>query len=158
MKQNMLGASLKTCHWGYFDATLPPAMTISSGDEVVINTVSGEPQNLPGPGFHVPQELLDLHDAGPPSMPGHILTGPVSFGWIKRSIPDPTSRLILVAKAFMEMATPVLNSLELSLKIWDCAGIKSHDQRSRVLKKIDQRCEGYWVERRDGRTSVLHKC
>jgi len=87
-----------------------------------------------------------------------FLKGPVSFGWIKRSIPDPTSRLILVAKAFMEMATPVLNSLELSLKIWDCAGIKSHDQRSRVLKKIDQRCEGYWVERRDGRTSVLHKC
>tara|TARA_B100001939_G_scaffold158944_1_gene137335 strand:- start:23 stop:283 length:261 start_codon:yes stop_codon:yes gene_type:complete len=78
MKQNMLGASLKTCHWGYFDATLPPAMTISSGDEVVINTVSGGPQNLPGPGFHVPQELLDLHDAGPPSMPGHILTGPVA--------------------------------------------------------------------------------
>ena len=37
MTQNMLGASLKTCHWGYFDATLPPAMTISSGDEVVIN-------------------------------------------------------------------------------------------------------------------------
>ena len=45
MTQNMLGASLKTCHWGYFDATLPPAMTISSGDEVVINTVSGGPQN-----------------------------------------------------------------------------------------------------------------
>ena len=53
MTQNMLGASLKTCHWGYFDATLPPAMTISSGEEVVINTVSGGPQNLPGAGFHV---------------------------------------------------------------------------------------------------------
>lgn len=57
----------------------------------------------------------------------------------------------------MKMATPALNSLELSLKVWDCAGIKSHDQRSRVLKKIDQQCEGYWVERRDGRTAVLHK-
>ena len=44
MTQNMLGASLKTCHWGYFDASLPPAMTISSGDEVVINTVSGGPK------------------------------------------------------------------------------------------------------------------
>ena len=53
-------------------------MTISSGDEVVINTVSGGPQNLPGPGFHVPQELLDLHAAGLPTMPGHILTGPVA--------------------------------------------------------------------------------
>ena len=33
MTQNMLSASLKTCHWGYFDAKLPPAMTISSGDQ-----------------------------------------------------------------------------------------------------------------------------
>ena len=86
-----------------------------------------------------------------------FLKGPVTFGWIKRSIPDPTSRLILVAEAYMKMATPALNSLELSLKVWDCAGIESHDQRSRVLKKIDQRCEGHWVERRDGRTAVLHK-
>ena len=62
-----------------------------------------------------------------------------------------------MAEAYTKMATPALNSLELSLKVWDCAGIKSHDQRSRVLKKIDQRCEGYWVERRDGRTAVLHK-
>ena len=85
-----------------------------------------------------------------------FLKGPVTFGWIKRSIPDPTSRLILVAEAYMKMATPAFNSLELSLKVWDCAGIESHDQRSRVLKKIDQRCEGYWVERRDGRTAVLH--
>ena len=86
-----------------------------------------------------------------------FLKGPVTFGWIKRSIPDPTSRLILVAEAYMKMATPALNSLELSLKVWDCAGIESHDQRSRVLKKIDKRCEGYWVERREGRTVVLHK-
>ena len=57
----------------------------------------------------------------------------------------------------MKMTKPALNSLELSLKVWDCAGIESHDQRSRVLKKIDQQCEGYWVERREGRTSVLHK-
>jgi len=83
-----------------------------------------------------------------------FLKGPITFGWIKRSIPDPTSRLILVSEGFMKMA---LNSLELSLKIWDCAGIESHDQRSRILKRIDQRCEGYWIERRDGRTAVLHK-
>jgi len=86
-----------------------------------------------------------------------FLKGPLTFAWIKRSIPDPTSRLILVAEAFMKMSTPALNSLELSLKVWDCAGIESHDQRSRVLKKIDKRCEGYWVARREGRTAVLHK-
>ncbi|NDH20023.1 MAG: hypothetical protein EBY46_01640 [Rhodobacteraceae bacterium] len=86
-----------------------------------------------------------------------FLKGPLTFAWIKRSIPDPTSRLILVAEAFMKMSTPALNSLELSLKVWDCAGIESHDQRFRVLKKIDKRCEGYWVARREGRTAVLHK-
>ena len=86
-----------------------------------------------------------------------FLKGPVTFGWVKRNIPDPTSRLILVSEAFRKMATPALTSLELSLRIWDCAGIESHDQRSRVLKKIDERCEGYWVERRGGRTAVLHK-
>ena len=86
-----------------------------------------------------------------------FLKGPVTFGWIKHSIPDPTSRLILVAEAYMKMATPTLNSLELTLKVWNCAGIESRDQRSRVLKKIDHRCEGYWVERREGRTAVLHK-
>ena len=86
-----------------------------------------------------------------------FLKGPVTFGWINLNIPDPTSRLILVAEAYMKMATPARKSLELTLKVWDCAGIKSHDQRSRVLKKIDQRCEGYWVERREGRTAVLHK-
>jgi acetamidase/formamidase len=78
MTQNILSASLKTCHWGYFDAKLPPAMTILSGDEVMINTISGGPQNLPGAGFYVPLELLDLHAAGLPTMPGHILTGPVA--------------------------------------------------------------------------------
>ena len=86
-----------------------------------------------------------------------FLKGPVTFGWVKRNISDPTSRLILVSEAFMKMATPALTSLELSLKVWDCAGIESHDQRSRVLKKIDQQCEDYWIERREGRTSVLHK-
>jgi hypothetical protein len=57
----------------------------------------------------------------------------------------------------MRMPTPALKSVDLTLKVWDCAGIKSHDQRSRVLKKIDQQCVGYWIERRDGRTAVLHK-
>jgi len=42
-----------------------------------------------------------------------FLKGPITFGWINLNIPDPTSRLILVAEAFMKMATPALNSLEL---------------------------------------------
>ena len=52
-----LNASADTCHWGVFDAALPAALTIESGGEVTIHTVSGGPQELPGDGFHVPPEV-----------------------------------------------------------------------------------------------------
>lgn len=78
MTDAILNASPQTCHWGYFDAALTPAMTINSGDEIVINTVTGGPQNLPGAGFHIPPELLEIHAAGVPTVPGHLLTGPVA--------------------------------------------------------------------------------
>ncbi len=78
MTHEILKASVETCHWGYFDASLAPAMTINSGDEVIIDTVSGGPMSLPPEGFHVPPELLDMHAAGVPAAPGHILTGPVA--------------------------------------------------------------------------------
>ena len=86
-----------------------------------------------------------------------FLRGPVQFGWVRQNIPDPTSRLILVAEGFMGMSKPPASEVTLTGKLWNCAGIESADQRSRVLKKIDQRCEDYWVERRSGRTTVLHK-
>ncbi|ANP37061.1 amidase [Phaeobacter gallaeciensis] len=72
-----LPASVQSCHWGFFDAAHPPALSIDSGEEVIIDTVSGGPDMLPGDGFHVPPELLEIHAAGLPGMPGHILTGPV---------------------------------------------------------------------------------
>jgi acetamidase/formamidase len=73
-----LTAGPDTCHWGFFDAALPPVLTIESGSEVTIDTVSGTPHVLPGKGFHVPPELLALHAQGVPAMPGHILTSPVA--------------------------------------------------------------------------------
>ncbi len=78
MSAKTLSASPQTCHWGYFDSALPPALTISSGEEVVMRSVSGTPMNLPPEGFHIPPELLDIHAAGVPAVPGHILTGPVA--------------------------------------------------------------------------------
>ena len=63
----------------------------------------------------------------------------------------------LTSLRLMEVPEPAVSEIALTAKVWDCAGIKSHDQRSRVLKKIDQQCEAYWVERRNGRTAVLHK-
>ncbi len=74
-----LAASPENCHWGYFDAGRAPVLTVASGDRVTIDTVTGSPQVLPPPGFHVPPELLAVHAAEPgiPFGP-HILTGPVA--------------------------------------------------------------------------------
>ena len=78
MPEHRLKSSLETVHWGWFDAAQPPAITVESGDRVVIETVSGGPANLPGPGYHVPPELLSLHAGAERRNPGHILTGPVA--------------------------------------------------------------------------------
>jgi acetamidase/formamidase len=72
-----LRASAHTCHWGVFDARLPPVLQVASGDTVVIDSVSGGPDVVPASGFHVPPELREIHAALQPLMPGHILTGPV---------------------------------------------------------------------------------
>jgi len=75
-----LHASPETCRWGYFDAAVPPVLTVPSGARVVIDTVTGSPEVLPPAGFHVPPELLAIHAAerGKP-VSGHILTGPVAI-------------------------------------------------------------------------------
>ncbi|MEP2640430.1 acetamidase/formamidase family protein [Roseobacter sp.] len=74
----IITAGPQTCHWGYFDANLAPVATVPSGAEVIINTVSGGPDVLPGAGFHIPPELLEIHKSGVPGVPGHLLTGPVA--------------------------------------------------------------------------------
>jgi acetamidase/formamidase len=79
-----LHASPETCAWGFFDASLPPVMTIESGDAVVIETVSGGPMDLPDGDFHIPPELLDIHARSERMLPGHILTGPVAIKGAKR--------------------------------------------------------------------------
>jgi len=73
-----LPASPETCHWGYFDAELPRALVVHSGERFTIDSVSGGPAVLPPAGFHVPPELLEIHARTPQTVPGHILTGPVA--------------------------------------------------------------------------------
>lgn len=77
MATHHLEPGVETCHWGYFDATLKPALTVASGDVVTIDTVTGGPEVLPDPSrFHIPGALAGIHahvrQEGP-----HILTGPV---------------------------------------------------------------------------------
>ncbi len=77
---HLLKTSPETCAWGYFDATLKPALEVDSGDVVTIETVSGGPEQIPAKdaGFHIPPELFDIHARSERRLPGHILTGPVA--------------------------------------------------------------------------------
>jgi len=75
-----LKASPQNCHWGYFDATRGPVLTVASGDRVTVDTVSGARNLLPKSGFHIPPELPEIHAANPGYPLGpHILTGPIAL-------------------------------------------------------------------------------
>ncbi len=81
MATHRLEASPETVHWGFFDAKLPPQLTINSGDTVTISTVSGTLGYLPKPdsGLTVPPALQAIHDKVQAKLGGpHILTGPVA--------------------------------------------------------------------------------
>ncbi|MEW6638939.1 MAG: acetamidase/formamidase family protein [Pseudomonadota bacterium] len=79
MAHHHLRASPETCHWGFFDATLKPVLTVRSGDEVTVDTLSGGPEMLPDrTRFHIPPELLEIHARSERMLPGHILTGPIA--------------------------------------------------------------------------------
>ncbi len=80
MAVHKLDASAETVHWGYFDASLKPLVTVDSGDTVIVSTVSGMPNQLPkGDGFAVPPALTAIHQKVQQRLGGpHILTGPVA--------------------------------------------------------------------------------
>lgn len=79
MVHHHLHASPETCHWGFFDAALKPVLTVQSGDEVTIDTLSGGPDVLPDKArFTIPPALYDIHAHSERMLPGHILTGPVA--------------------------------------------------------------------------------
>jgi acetamidase/formamidase len=78
MAHHRIDAAPETVHWGYFDAGLPPLLTIDSGDTVTISTVSGGPEVMPAPPLAVPPALAAIHASHTPKLPGHICTGPVA--------------------------------------------------------------------------------
>ncbi|MBV9532819.1 MAG: acetamidase/formamidase family protein, partial [Bradyrhizobium sp.] len=79
MIHHHLRAGPETCHWGYFEARLKPILTIDSGDEVTVDTISGGPDVVPEKTkFHVPPELFEVHARSERMVPGHILTGPIA--------------------------------------------------------------------------------
>ena len=58
----------------------------------------------------------------------------LSFLSIRQIIPDPASRVVLIAKAFMDMDQS--SECVLGRKVWDCAGVITPDQRRRVLTRL----------------------
>lgn len=75
---HVLEAGPDTIHWGHFDATLKPALTVSSGDIVRMSSVNGVEDIL----AHCPGDILPEHRAilahCKPDMGRHIITGPVA--------------------------------------------------------------------------------
>ncbi len=63
-----------------------------------------------------------------------FLRGPIPFDWINRACPDPTARLALIIRSFMEMEGAL--ELRISMKICRYAGISDRRQRWRCLQKL----------------------
>jgi acetamidase/formamidase len=66
-------------HWGLWDGTLKPALTIKSGDRVVIETLSAEPEDMPDPalGFSIVPGHKEVHEHTFRGPGPHFLTGPI---------------------------------------------------------------------------------
>jgi acetamidase/formamidase len=77
-KTHRLDAGAETVHWGYFDAALPPLLTVESGDTVTVSTVSGGREVMPPPPLVVPDALAAIQARMQPKLPGHICTGPIA--------------------------------------------------------------------------------
>src|SRR5439155_18661713 len=78
MRKHRGEAGPDSVHWGFFDAALKPLITIESGDEVTMSTVSGPPEAMPRPdsGLTVPPALSAIHATVPRRLNGpHIMPG-----------------------------------------------------------------------------------
>jgi len=70
----------ETVHWGYFDAALPPVLTVRSGDTVTLTAPSGGPAELPADEGRFPVSAAHraIIAALKPELGPHILTGPIA--------------------------------------------------------------------------------
>lgn len=71
-------ASLQTCRWGAFDASFPPVASVEPGGLVILECLSGGPDQMPRDEqmLAIPPMLREVH-AKLPRLGAHILTGPV---------------------------------------------------------------------------------
>jgi acetamidase/formamidase len=78
MTHHRVDASAETVHWGYFDASLKPVLTINNGDRITISSVSGAADQMPGEAFAIPKALPAIHRKLARELGPHICTGPVA--------------------------------------------------------------------------------
>ena len=74
-------------HWGFFDASLLPILSVHSGDQVTFHCVSGEPEDMPADASKVLPELREIHARCDPGLGPHIMTGPI---WVTGADPGDT--------------------------------------------------------------------
>jgi len=77
MATHRLGPTPATVHWGYFDAKIPPLLTVDSGDTVTIDTVSGGLADVGDTSIMLPHHR-EICEKLKPSPGPHILTGPIA--------------------------------------------------------------------------------
>ena len=78
MAQHRLDPTTDNVHWGYFDAALPPQLTIDSGDTVVVDTVSGTLDVATDKALYSAAHY-DIVTKLKPTLGPHILTGPIAI-------------------------------------------------------------------------------
>jgi acetamidase/formamidase len=71
-------ATPQSVKWGFFDASTPPVISVPSGSEVVVETITAEPAQIPtDPKFRILPEQLAIHAQAEHGHGPHFLTGPI---------------------------------------------------------------------------------
>lgn len=75
---HILKATPQTCFWGFFDNSLPPVLTINSGDIVYVEALTHRAGDAPDLLMDDPIQTVyeQISDRGPG---GHIMTGPIAI-------------------------------------------------------------------------------
>jgi hypothetical protein len=78
MALHELTARPETVHWGYFDNTLAPAITVASGDLVRVEAITHHAGDAPD--LLMDDGVRAIYDTVTDRGPGpHLLTGPVRY-------------------------------------------------------------------------------
>jgi len=99
--RHILKADIRSVHRGFFDASLPPVLTVESGDLVEVTTLSGNSEDLPGPssGFNVLPEHRAALAASVPGEGPHFMTGPIA---VRGALPGDELIVDIVTVALLQ--------------------------------------------------------